>query len=224
VPNNDINIEAMITDYFPLVRSLAHKALRGLPPHVDLESLVQSGMVGLLDAAKRFDPGRGVEFGYFACYRIRGEIIGYLRSLDFAGRSVRSWSRKFDIARNSLTGKLLREPMAAEMASELLLSIESYYRIEQKVANSVPVSLEEIASDYWEGEWEDPCEAFEVKELAIKVRAAIDSLPDRERTVVTLYYYEELLLREIGELLDLSEARVCQILHRATRRLRQAFD
>src|ERR1700757_4171531 len=125
--------EELVNKYLPLVRYVAEKIHRRLPPGVDLESLVHSGVVGLLEALERFDPQRGVEFEVYARYRIQGEIMQCLRSLDWVSRSVRAWGRKIEAARSRLAGKFVREPSADEMARELEIPLETYYRVDQQL-------------------------------------------------------------------------------------------
>lgn len=223
--------DELVTKYLPLVRFVAEKIHRRLPPGVDLESLVHSGVVGLLEALKRYDPKRGVDFEIYARYRIQGEVMQCLRSLDWVSRSVRSWGRKIDAARNRLAGQFVREPTAEEMAKELEISLDNYYRVDQQINDATLISLEDL-SVASESEWErtqekvannsfiDPLTFVESKDMVQKLAAAVQQLPERERTVVTLYYHEELTLREIGEILSLSEGRICQIFGQAVNRLR----
>lgn len=223
--------DELVTKYLPLVRFVAEKIHRRLPPGVDLESLVHSGVVGLLEALKRFDPKRGVDFEIYARYRIQGEVMQCLRSLDWVSRSVRSWGRKIDAARNRLAGQFVREPTAEEMAKELDISLDNYYRVDQQINDATLISLEDL-SVASESEWErtqekvanssfiDPLTFVESKDMVQKLAAAVQELPERERTVITLYYHEELTLREIGEILSLSEGRICQIFGQTVNRLR----
>jgi RNA polymerase sigma factor for flagellar operon FliA len=224
----------ILTKYLPLVRFVAEKIHRRLPPGVDLESLINSGVVGLLEALERYDPKRGVEFEIFARYRVQGEIMQCLRSLDWVSRSVRSWGRKMESARARLAGQLVREPTAEEMANELQIPLENYFRLDQQVNDATLLSLDDL-SIASEGDWEkaqegytqnsflDPLSFVESKDLVEKLTAAVELLPERERMVVTLYYHEELTLREIGEILELSEGRICQIFAQAVGRLRGAL-
>jgi RNA polymerase sigma factor FliA len=226
--------EEMVIQYLPLVRCVAEKVHRRLPPGVDLESLVHSGVVGLLEALDRFDPKRGVEFEIYARYRIQGEVMECLRSLDWVSRSLRSWGRKIEAAKAKLAGQLAREPTAEEVAKKLEISLESYYRLDQQVSDATLLSLED-SSILSEADWErtqekclhkaflDPLSFVESKDLVEKLAASVAALPERERMVVTLYHYEELTLREIGEILDLSEGRICQIFAQAVGRLRIAL-
>jgi RNA polymerase sigma factor for flagellar operon FliA len=217
--------DEMVETYLPLVRSVAEKVHRRLPPGVDLTSLIHSGIVGLLEALGRFDPERGVAFEIYARYRIEGEVMQCLRSLDWASRSVRAWGRKVEAARSRLSGQLSRQPNVEEMAGELNVPLEEYYRIEQKVSEAALLSLEDLSISS-EAQWEkaqeefsnypfrDPLTFVEDKDLLEKLTAAVEQLPERERLVVTLYYHEELTLREIGEIMSLTEGRVCQIFSR----------
>ena len=220
--------------YLPLVRFVAEKIHRRLPPGVDLESLIHSGVVGLLEALERFDPKRGVEFEAYARYRIQGEVMQCLRSLDWVSRSVRSWGRKLEAARTKLAGELVREPTAEEMAKELAIPLDNYFRVDQQVNDALLLSLEDLSITS-EADWEstqqsynqnihfDPANFVENKDLVTKLATAVDGLPERERMVVTLYYHEELTLREFGEILNLSEGRICQIFGQAVGRLRGAL-
>lgn len=226
--------DEMVETYLPLVRMVAEKIHRRLPPGVDLTSLVHSGIVGLLEALGRFDPTRGVAFEVYARYRIEGEVMQCLRSLDWASRSVRSWGRKVEAARGRLAGQLSRAPTVDEMAGELNIPLDEYYRVEQKVSEATLLSLEDLSVTS-EGQWEkaqeefanypfrDPLTFVEDKDLVEKLAAAVEELPERERLVVTLYYHEELTLREIGEIMSLTEGRVCQIYGQAVGRLKEMF-
>lgn len=234
----------MIEAYLPQVRLVAERTHRRLPPGIDLESLVHAGVMGLLEAVQRYDPRRGVAFHAYARYRIQGEIMEYLRSLDWVSRSVRAWGRKVTAVRELLAGRLGREATAQEVAAELGISLQEYYRIDQKVNEGAILSLEELAipaEEDWHRAEEhfarhrfvdpltllekacDPLAWVEGKDLVEKLTAAIASLPERERLVVTLYYHEELTFREIGEILDLSEGRICQLHAQAVARLRRAL-
>jgi RNA polymerase sigma factor FliA len=226
--------EELVNRYLPLVRFVAEKIHRRLPPGVDLEPLIQSGVIGLLEALKRYDPKRGVDFEVFARYRIQGEVMQCLRSLDWVSRSVRAWGRKIEAAKARLAGQLVREPSAEELARELDIPLGTYYRVDQQLNDATLLSLEDLSLSS-EAEWErsqerqsqigliDPLSFVETKDMVEKLTLAVEELPERERTVVTLYYHEELTLREIGEILDLSEGRICQIFGQAVARLRGAL-
>jgi RNA polymerase sigma factor for flagellar operon FliA len=226
--------DEMLEAHMPLVRLVAERIHRRLPPGVDLGSLIHSGIVGLLEALQRYDERRGVAFQTYARYRIQGEIMEYLRSLDWVSRSVRAWGRKMAVARTRLAGRLGREASPEEMASELGVPLPEYYRVDQKVSEATLLSLEDLTPAS-EEEWrktqdemgtrsfQDPFVSIEGKELVEKLTSAIETLPERERLVVTLYYHEELTLREIGEILGLTEGRICQIHTQAVTRLQNAL-
>ena len=223
--------EELVEAFLPLVRLIAERIHRRLPPGMDLESLVQAGVMGLLEAIDRYDPNRGA-FPTYARYRIQGEIMEYLRSLDWASRSVRAWGRKAAAARARLTGRLGREASAEEMAAELGVSLRQYYRVDQKLNEAMLLSLDDLSiaseeewkkaqEEFCQHSFQDPLSFLESKNLIEKLTAAIEELSERERLVVTLYYHEELTLREIGEILNLTEGRISQIHGQALSRLRQ---
>jgi RNA polymerase sigma factor FliA len=219
--------------FLPLVRSIAERLHRCLPPGLDLESLVQAGAIGLLEALDRYDPARGA-FPAYAGYRIRGEMIEHLRSLDGASRSTRAWGRKAAAARTRLTARLGREVSAAEMATELGVSLPQYYKADRQLHDAAVVSFDPASPASEEG-WEKAQEAFsqglfqnplsllESKDLIGKLTAALEELSDRERLVMALYYHEELTLREIGEVLNLTEGRISQLHGQALSRLRHSL-
>lgn len=226
--------EEILEAHMPLVRLVAERIHRRLPPGVDLGSLIHSGIVGLLEALQRYDSRRGVAFQTYARYRIQGEIMEYLRSLDWVSRSVRAWGRKMAIARTRLAGRLGREASPEEMATELGVPLSEYYRVDQKVSEATLLSLEDLTpaseeewkkaqEEFCQRSFQDPFVSVEGKELVEKLAAAIEQLPERERMVVTLYYHEELTLREIGEILDLTEGRICQIHTQAVSRLQETL-
>src|SRR5918996_5678135 len=182
----------ILAKYLPLVRFVAEKIHRRLPPGVDLESLIHSGVVGLLEALERFDPKRGVGFEVYARYRIQGEVMQCLRSVDWVSRSVRSWGRKIEAARAKLAGKFIREPSAEEMSKELEIPLEIYYRLDQQVNDATLLSLDDLTVAS-EAEWKeshqkftqnaylDPLSFVESKDLVDKLAVAVDGLPERER-------------------------------------------
>lgn len=226
--------EETIKTYLPLVRFIAEKVHRRLPPGADLESLIHSGVVGLLEALDRFDPSRGVDFPVYARYRIQGEVMQCLRSLDWVSRSVRAWGRKVAAARSRLEGEFGREPTAEELSKELGIPLEEYFKIDYKLNDAIVLSLDDLSitseeklkkaqEEFCHSPFEDPLTLLEHKDLVEKLSSAIGGLPERERLVVTLYHHEELTLREIGEILGLSEGRICQIYTQAVSRLRQSL-
>ena len=232
---NQLSPKELVDAHLSFVRIIASKIHRTLPPGVDLESLIHSGIIGLLEAASNYDETRGVAFPTYARYRIHGEIMEYLRTLDWVSRSVRAWGRKFASARNTLPQKLGREASSEEMAIELNTSLENYYRLDQKINEATLLSLEDLtpaSEDNWRKtqeelnirSFQDPFSFVEGTQLVELAAKAIEELPERERIVITLYYHQELKLREIGEILGLTEGRICQIHSEAVQRLRERFN
>ena len=197
---------------------------------MNITDLQNSGIVGLIDALEKYDPSRGA-FTVYAKYRIIGEIMDHLRSLDWVNRSVRAWGRKLEAARNSLTGLLGMEPTPDEMAAELEVTVKKYYKIEQKLSEARMLSIDDLSIDseeVWKEAQEklssysfnDPLTLVEGKDFVEKSASAIEKLPEQERLVVTLYYHNELTLRQIGEILELTEGRISQINGDAIKNLR----
>jgi RNA polymerase sigma factor for flagellar operon FliA len=222
-----------LENYLPFVRQVAERVHRHLPRHhIDIDSLVQSGVVGLLEAAQRYNASRGVAFADYARYRIRGEIIEYLRSLDWASRSVRAWGRRQAAARSRLTARLGREAEPTELAAELQISLKDYYRFDQHVSEATLLNLEDVSlasedqgrrtqNEHADPASIDPLKTLEKKDLVDRLAGAIELLSEQEKQVLTLSYYEELTLREIGQVWGLTEGRICQIRSRAVERLRK---
>jgi RNA polymerase sigma factor for flagellar operon FliA len=182
----------------------------------------------------RYKPERGL-FQTYARYRIQGEIMEYLRSLDWVSRSVRAWGRKVGAARARLTTRFGREASSEEVATELGLPLHRYYRLDRKLNEALLLSLENlslVAEEEWQkaqeeafqNPFQDPLIFLENKDLLEKMAVVIEELPERERLVLTLYYYEELTLQEIGEILELTEGRISQIHLQAVSRLRAALS
>lgn len=227
--------DAMILSYLPLVRLVAECVRRQLPPGVEVEPLIHSGVVGLLEALDRFNPERGVSFQAYAKHRIHGEIIQCLRSLDFVSRSARFWSRQIATARHHASAMLCREATAEEVAGELGVPLDTYHRVRSKINECRPVRLDdndpsvadaqvsECAEEY-SPLHEDPARLVEQRDLAKKLRKAVRRLPERERRVVELHHCEGLTLRKIGRQMGLTEGRICQIYNKARENLRRALD
>ena len=224
--------EQLVATCLPLVQRMARQLHRRVPSSIDLESLVNSGVVGLLEALERFDPGRGVSFHLYARHRIYGEMIQCLRSLDWVSRSIRAWGRRVTAARKELCERLGREATSEELAGKLELPLEAWHKINYRVSEQKYLSLDDPASgpslvldrDGWgPGQTEDPVETVERRDLVDKLKRAVATLPERERLVVTLRHYQELKFREIGVRLGVTEARTCQLYVQARGRLRRAL-
>ena len=228
--------EQLVVDYSPLVEAIAGRIASGLPSHVERSDLISYGLLGLISAIERFDPEREVRFETFAVARVKGAIIDELRSLDWVPRSVRSHAREIERARAALVAGLGRAPTDEEMAEKLKISVRSLRELLLEVAGSSPLALDDLWTlpDAAGGPASildinrdpgalDPHGAVQASELKDRLAGAIEALPERERLVVALHYYEGLTLREIGELLGVTESRISQLHTQAVARLRSAF-
>jgi len=225
--------ERLVVAYSPMVKFVAGRLGAGLPSHVEDADLISYGLGGLIGAIERFEPERGIKFETFAMTRIRGAIIDELRSLDWVPRSVRSRAREIETAQAKLEHQLQRAPTEAELAGKLGLSEEELQASLLEIANSSVYALDELwtVSDSSgdqvslldtiadEGS-ADPQEALATSEVKDRLTEAIGGLPEREQLVVALYYYENLTLREIGEVLGVTESRVSQLHTKAVMRLK----
>lgn len=217
----------LIEQYAPLVKRIAHHLMARLPASVVVDDLIQAGMIGLLEAAKKYDASKGASFETYAGIRIRGAIIDEVRRGDWTPRSVHRNSRRITEAMQKLEGQLGRDASDAEVAQELGISMAEYHDLLKDAAESRLFSFEELTSPEDEGPGEqlagdepEPVEHTEKDAFMRALAGAIDSLPEREKLVLALYYDEELNLKEIGEVLGVSESRVSQIHSQAAHRLR----
>ena len=225
--------ERLVVAYSPMVKFVAGRLGAGLPSHVEDADLISYGLVGLIGAIERFEPERGIKFETFAMTRIRGAIIDELRSLDWVPRSVRSRAREIEAAQAKLEHELQRAPSEAELASKLNMTEEELQSALLEIANSSVYALDELwtVSDssgdqvslldtIADDSAADPQEALASTEVKDLLTEAIGGLPEREQLVVALYYYENLTLREIGEVLGVTESRVSQLHTKAVMRLK----
>jgi len=224
--------ERLLLEHLPVVRFLARRIHERLPHHVEMEDLVSAGVVGLMDAVTKFDPRKKVQFRSYAQFRIRGAILDSLRTLDWSPRDLRRKGRAVEAAINLLTGRLSRAPAETEIAAELDLSLEEYQALLGDLKGLEIGTLHaEHSEDSGEEELayvpgspdEDPLFCCLRGELKEKLVEAIGRLPERERLVMTLYYYEELTMREIGLALGVVESRVSQIHSSGVLHLRTAL-
>lgn len=207
-------------EYLPLVERVARRMVRRLPSHVRVEDLVSAGVVGLLEAMERFDPARPTEFERFAEFRIKGAILDELRRRDLMARDARVEAKAIERALEQLAAELGREPEEAELASHLGLSVDD---LRQKLGRLTPVtvvSLDDLTHERLEAVGASPFEETAKRELHEQLAVALDKLSERHQLVLQLYYVEEFTLRQVGEVLEVTESRVCQILSEATLRLR----
>ena len=226
--------ERLILHYSPLVKFVAGRVAAGLPQSIDQADLVSYGIFGLIDAIDKFDLKRGFKFETYAISRIKGSIIDELRAIDWVPRSVRAKARAIERAYSKLENEQKRTPGDREVAAEMGISDDELAQVLSQISFVGLVALDELLAVGSGGEragmttvgdmvadrGHDPVEAFEVDEMKHLLADAINRMPDRERLVLTLYYYEGLTLSEIGEVLGVTESRICQIHTKAILQLR----
>ena len=221
--------ERLLLEHLPLVRFLARRIHERLPHHVDIEDLIEAGVVGLMDALSKFDPQKKVQFRSYAQFRIRGAILDSLRTVDWSPRDLRRKARAVEGAIHTLTARLRRAPSEAEVAAEMALTLNAYQSLlgdlkgleigTLHVEHSEQSGEEELA--YVPGQPEEnPLFLCLRGELQERLAEAIAHLPERERLVMTLYYYEEMTMKEISLALGVVESRVSQIHSSAVLHLR----
>jgi len=222
----------LLAKYIPLVRNVATRMAMGFPRSVELSDLVSTGVIGLIEAFSNFDPDRGVKFETYAVPRIRGAILDELRALDWVPRSTRAKSREIDRAYNVLENDLGRPPEKTELAKQMNLSLKELHEALDDVSGTGMLSLDEVIYREDDNRQVPRIETvidretltvlgeIEKKELKSYLGVAIDRLTKQEKLVIALYYYEELTLKEIGEVMTISESRVSQIHTRAVVKLR----
>jgi RNA polymerase sigma factor FliA len=216
--------DRLILHYSPLVKYVAGRVAVGLPANIDQADLISYGIFGLIDAIDKYDRSRNIKFETYAINRIRGAIIDELRAIDWVPRSVRSKARQVEKAYTALENKLKRPPSDTEIAAEMDISVEDLHAIYTQLSTVSLVALDELMSvDGEKGDklslvetLEDtktvsPMEAFESEEMKGILTDAINRLPEREKVVVTLYYFEGLTLAQIGDVLGVTESRICQM-------------
>lgn len=224
--------ERLILNYSPLVKYVAGRVSSSLPATVDTADLVSYGIFGLIDAIEKFEPERGIKFETYAIARIKGAIIDELRSLDWVPRSVRARAREVEHAYAKLESEHRRAPEDHEVAAEMGISPRDLQDIYSKLSYTSVVSFEElwvgadrderssVLSTIEDETAEDPVALFESEEVKDILASAIERLPERERIVIALYYYEGLTLKEIGQVLGVTESRVSQLHTKSVLRLR----
>ncbi|MGH3880434.1 MAG: FliA/WhiG family RNA polymerase sigma factor [Actinophytocola sp.] len=222
--------DRLVLHYAPLVKYVAGRVGTGLPAHVEVADLIQSGIFGLVDAIEKFEPERGLKFETYAMQRIRGAILDDLRAQDWVPRSVRGRAREVERALERLGAQLRRTPTDAELAEELGLSVIELGDVYAQLQLTSVVALDELAAagrgstplaDILEDPGAlDPVALLVDQDNRRQLAEAIAHLTERDRVVVTLYYFENLTLAEIGRVLGVTESRVCQLHTRAVLRLR----
>jgi RNA polymerase sigma factor for flagellar operon FliA len=231
--------ERLVVAYSPLVKFIAGRMASGLPSHVEEADLVSYGLLGLIGAIQRYELDRDVKFETFAVARIKGAIIDELRSLDWVPRSVRSRAREIEKANASLEAELGHSPTDEEMAERMEMGVEDFHDALLEIANSSVLALDDlwtfadpeggggqisVLDTIRDPHARDPETEAQTTELKDRLADAIESLPERERLVIALYYYENLTLREIGEILGVTESRVSQLHTKAVLSLRSRFQ
>ncbi|MGA2164025.1 MAG: RNA polymerase sigma factor WhiG [Solirubrobacteraceae bacterium] len=229
--------ERLVVAYSPLVKYVAGRTAAGLPPHVEEGDLISYGLVGLISAIERFDPSREIKFETYAITRIKGAIIDELRSMDWVPRSVRARAREIERANSKLEHRLQRAATDTELAAELGISEDELQTSLLAISHSSIAALDELWSvsdssgdqvslmDTLEDPGApDPARALDVGDMKDRIADAIARLPEREKLVIALYYYENLTLREIGEVLGVTESRISQLHTKAVLRLRSRMQ
>ena len=222
--------DTLVTENIGLVKRIAYHLAARLPSCVDVDDLIQSGMIGLLEAAANFDAERGASFETYAGIRIRGAMLDDIRKLDWTPRSVHHKYRQVSDAIQLIEAETGRAAEPAEVAEHLGISIDEYHKILADSAGSRLFSLDEAQDEPEKqrplpaAKGATPDEALFDAQFREKLVGAIEALPERDRLVLSLYYEQELNLKEIGQVLEVSESRVCQIHAQAVTRLRKAAE
>lgn len=225
--------DRLILHYSPLVKYVAGRVSAGLPQSVEQADLVSYGIFGLIDAIEKFDPGRGFKFETYAMSRIKGAILDELRSIDWVPRSVRAKGRAVERAFSKLEATLHRSPTEAELAEELGFTDAQLQQVLRQLSLTGIAALDEMLGDRGESTTlgdtiadrsEGPGALLELSEMRSQLAEAIEKMPEREKIVLTLYYFESLTLAQIGEVLGVTESRVSQIHTKAVLQLRSRMQ
>ncbi|MFZ2649240.1 MAG: RNA polymerase sigma factor FliA [Burkholderiaceae bacterium] len=224
-----LDVNSMLKQYSPLVRRLAHQMLAKLPANVELDDLVQVGLIGLTDALSRFDTALGVQFETFATQRIRGAMLDELRGTDYLSRGTRKQQRSIEAAVHRLEQRLGRAPVESEIAKEMQLSLAEYQDLLGRVRGTQLVYLEDMTGSGSEEDFldrhigeqdENPLALLQDQRMRAALIEAIKHLPQREQYVMTMYYEHDMNLKEIAAVLKVTESRVCQLHSQSIARLR----
>ena len=220
---------ALLKQYSPLVRRLAHQMIAKLPANVEIDDLIQVGMIGLNDALCRFDPAQGVQFETFATQRIRGAMLDELRGSDWMSRGDRRHQRMIETAVHKLEQKFGRAPAESEIAAEMGMTLSEYQELLGKVRGTQLVYLEDMSGDDGDEDFLDrhmvdadanPLGRLSDRKMREALVAAIENLPQREQYVMSMYYEHDMNLKEIAAVLGVTESRVCQLHSQSIARLR----
>lgn len=222
------NKDQCLREYAPLVKRIAHQMMTKLPHSVQIDDIIQAGMLGLLDAASRYDEFHGAQFETYATQRIRGAMLDELREADWLPRSMRRDMRRIEVAISRLQQRLGRPPNETEIAKELEISLAEYQQMLQESRGAQLVYYEDFngedQDDFFErfefGEDVDPLDLLMDERFKAELVRAIENLPERERMLMGMIYEQEMNLREVGEVLGVSESRISQLHSQAVARLR----
>jgi RNA polymerase sigma factor FliA len=226
--------DELIMKYLPLVKNVVLRMAAKLPiDHADKEDLINVGIIGLMSAIEKYDATRNVQFDTYARFRIKGAVLDELRARDWVPRSTRSKETRLEEAFAELRQEFGRAPDEDEVALYLGITLEEYYVLLDEVKSVSIVSKEDLPPDYLENFKEEevtgaidsvnPLHYLTNREMMVGLKKAIDALPHKEKLVLSLYYHDELTMKEIGKVMDLTESRICQIHVQATLRLRSAI-
>ena len=230
--HSSMNRDELILKYAPLIKYIAHRLAMRLPPHISTEVLISAGVIGLMDALNKYDPKKNVQFKTYAEFRIRGAMLDELRSLDWVPRSIRQKAAQLEKTYLTLERKRGGPVDDEEVAKELGLTLEEYYDLITEVKGISLLDLEglryqipQFVDDNFltlliDEKENDPFHLLSLEELKKILARAIDELSPKEKTVISLYYYEEMTLKEIGAVLGFTESRICQIHTKAIIKLR----
>jgi RNA polymerase sigma factor for flagellar operon FliA len=224
--------EALVLRHGELVKRIAYHLVSRMPPNVEVEDLIQSGMIGLLDAARHYTPSKGANFETYAGIRIRGAMLDEVRRSDWTPRSVHRSARAMAEAIRKLENANGQEARPAEIAQAMGVSLDDYYKTAQDASNARLFSFDQMGNsdddtspgDFVRDDRPGPLDDLTEDGFRKSLAQAIEGLPDREKLVLSLYYDDEMNLREIGEVLEVSESRVCQIHGQALMRLRARLE
>jgi len=222
--------QELIVKYTPLIKYIANRIAIRLPSHIDIEDIVNTGVLGLMDAIEKFDPTRGVKFETYAEFRIKGAILDELRAMDWVPRSVRKIATWLETANASLEKKLGRPAHDEELAEAMDIEVDKLHELLSRAGGISLLSLEMVINkndgkrplmDFLAAkDDQNPVESMKLEEMRDIVADCIELLPEKEKLVISLYYYDELTMKEIGSVLKLTESRVSQIHTKAVMRLR----
>jgi RNA polymerase sigma factor for flagellar operon FliA len=230
--NEEAHQEEVIKEFLPKIKCLAHRLSFKLPPELSTDDLISAGIIGLIEAMDRFDPDKNTKLKTYAEFRIRGAMIDEIRSMQWASRDVKRKISDVRKAYEDLEMQFHRYPEEDEVAKYLGLTLEDFYEILRSTNSANLIGLEDISASYSDGNMDfleclsdpnavDQLSSMVHKETREELGRAIDSLPEKERMVLTIYYYEELTMKEVGAILGLSESRVCQIHSQAILKLKK---